>query len=264
MPTCFAVTLKAIYWNSLFQSSVGKTSSETFFLFFDNVDRGSGSVFWKCFHQRRGQRSAFRAVHCSRALWKGHPCFFNTGKTEIQQLKSSTPSGGAKNTAASYVFGVRGAQRCLQICQYLCLPGCFCCRNRWQFCLTENHICQQMHEKWAKHSHCKSRFGGSNPHRDRHSNQRVQGELFASCCAVTARKQCSTLPRVSDWDVLCFCFSSWQKTGHLASYCASSYPTCRKHRSELLCWAYVLWALTGTDISICRPLSVFYQAGRFA
>lgn len=201
MPTCFAVTLKANYWNSHFQSSAGKTSSETFFFFFfDNVDRGSGSVFGKCFHQRRGQRSAFRAVHCSWALWKGHPWFFNTRKTEIQQLNSSTPSGRAEITAASYVFGVRGAQRCLQICQYLCLPCCFCCWNRWQFCLTENHICQQRHEKWTKHSHCKSRFGGSNPHRDRHSNQRIQGELFASRCAVMARKQFCTSTCVSDWD----------------------------------------------------------------
>lgn len=40
--------------------------------------------------------------------------------------------------------------------------------------------------------------------------------------------------------VLCFCFSSWQKIGHLALYCANSYPSYRKHRLELLCWAYVL------------------------
>lgn len=120
-----------------------------------------------------------------------------------------------------------------------------------------------MHEKWTQHSHCESCFGRSDPYCDRHSNQRIQGELFISRSAITLKNSLAPSPiyfTTSIWawidyryvpagTVLCVYCSSWQKIGHLVWYCANLSPSYRKHLLELQCWAYALWALTGKEIS---------------
>ena len=118
-----------------FQSSAGRNISGPFEEVINNVDHGSCSLFGKYSHQGRGERSAFRAIPHNRALWNGHPWFFNTGKTEIQQLNPSASSSTSKNTTPSYVLRVSWNQRHLQICQYRGLPACVCRRNSGKFSL---------------------------------------------------------------------------------------------------------------------------------
>ena len=266
---CLAVNLKANYVYSHFQPSVGKSIPVPVEKIINNVDCGSRSLFGKCFHQRRCQASAFRAIHCIWAHSNDHSWFFNTRTTEIQQLNSSKPSVRAKNNTPSYVPWVSWNQRCLQVCQYCGLSCCVCCWNCGQFNLAENHICQQMHEEWPKHSHCEPCCGRSDPHRDRHSNQCLQGELFASCCALQWEKQCCTVP----------CFSYWNCAWFLPQLLAEDWPF-----GGVLCKLVPFLQKTSvgiTVLSLCalsvdrygqklhcpvpcnNALSEFYRAGRF-